>query len=473
VVFTSDHPVAAQLRNLINKGVLAEAEVLLKNTQAESDPDLMQVLIEGKEVIGRLRREYNLDPPGLIKKLQLFIPDISSEDVQRWRKAGFLQSRIIDGKIRYFHREPANLFRFCEEAKQRRDEHKNNNSTQPSSRHRLLKHLSEVVAAAEDSGHKLVFPVRHRIRFRLTVHPNHPSAKAGSLVRCWLPFPQEYRQQTGVKLIRTKPVKYIVTSSFTDDNIIRSSQRSVYLEQHIIDPSQSIVFEEEFEYVSHAYYPGIKDADAQPLSENYNGSYLSERPPHIVFTPQLRQAVQQAIGQEENPLVKARKIFHFIANTIRYCSEEEYSIIPSFTTKALTTRKGDCGIQGMLFITMCRAAGIPARWQSGYQTRPNAWDIHDWAECYVQPWGWLPADVSYGFMDSDDPRIREFYFGHLDSYRLIVNMDYGFPLQPPKHSLRSEPADFQRGEVEIDGRNLYFDEWDWDFQVHAEPIPKK
>jgi len=41
--------------------------------------------------------------------------------------------------------------------------------------------------------------------------------------------------------------------------------------------------------------------------------------------------------------------------------------------------------------------------------------------------------------------VREFYFGHQDSYRLIVNLDYGSPLVPAKQSLRSEPADFQRG----------------------------
>jgi hypothetical protein len=61
--------------------------------------------------------------------------------------------------------------------------------------------------------------------------------------------------------------------------------------------------------------------------------------------------------------------------------------------------------------------------------------------------------------------VRYFYFGHQDSYRMIVNLDYGCPLQPPKKSMRSEPADFQRGEVEIDGRNLYFNEWEYDIEV--------
>ncbi|UCD28088.1 MAG: transglutaminase domain-containing protein, partial [Planctomycetota bacterium] len=317
-----------------------------------------------------------------------------------------------------------------------------------------------------------ILPFRHKMRYKLTVHPNRPSVKTGSIVRCWLPFPQQYRQQKEIRLIRTRPTEHIIAPTFVDDIMGRGMpQRTVYLERRVDDPTRPIVFEEEFEYISSAYYPHIRDADARPLPADYGAAYLTERPPHILFTPQLRKAVHQAIGREINPLAKARKIFNFVAHNIRYCSEQEYSVIPSFTTKALTTRKGDCGIQSMLFITMCRAAGIPARWQSGYSTRPHAWDLHDWAEFYVEPWGWLPADVSYGFMESDDPRIREFYFGHLDSYRLIINMDYGSPLQPAKKSLRSEPADFQRGEVEIDGRNLYFDEWDWDLKVHVEPVP--
>jgi hypothetical protein len=58
----------------------------------------------------------------------------------------------------------------------------------------------------------------------------------------------------------------------------------------------------------------------------------------------------------------------------------------------------------------------------------------------------------------------------MDPYRLIVNLDYARELHPPKTSFRSEPNDFQRGEVEIDGHNLYFDEWDWTFRVESTPL---
>jgi hypothetical protein len=71
---------------------------------------------------------------------------------------------------------------------------------------------------------------------------------------------------------------------------------------------------------------------------------------------------------------------------------------------------------------------------------------------------------------SDNPKVREFYLGHQDAYRLIVNRDYGCPLVPPVSSLRSEPADFQRGEIEIDGKNLFYDDWDYDIEFQWTPL---
>jgi hypothetical protein len=127
-------------------------------------------------------------------------------------------------------------------------------------------------------------------------------------------------------------------------------------------------------------------------------------------------------------------------------------------------------VQATLFITMCRYAGIPARWQSGWQSKPGEVNMHDWSEIYVAPWGWIPCDASNGLQQSDDPKVREFYLGHQDAYRLIVNRDYGCPLVPPVSSLRSEPADFQRGEIEIDGMNLFYDDWDYDIEFQWTPL---
>ena len=55
--------------------------------------------------------------------------------------------------------------------------------------------------------------------------------------------------------------------------------------------------------------------------------------------------------------------------------------------------------------------------------------------------------------------------GGIDSWRMVVNTDYGMPLVPAKRYPRSETVDFQRGEVEWEGGNLYFTQWNYDMEI--------
>jgi CubicO group peptidase (beta-lactamase class C family) len=448
-------------RALTDQGKFSEAEALLRENITSVDGPVIDDYAVALETIRRIRLDYSLAPEEILTKIRGSIPDVTAEDLERWRQQGVLQHRMIDGEVRYFGREPSNLFRFCEEARSRRKA-----DVQPAGwKFDLPEHLAQLVAEAERSDNPQIHPVKHRIRYALRVKEGHPRLRPGAKVRCWLPFPQEYRQQRDVNLISTDPPDAIVAPN-------GHPQRTVYFEQIIEDPSKPPKFVAEFEFVTYAYVPKLDparvkayDTEGAPYRE-----FTAERPPHVVFTPDLRQIVNEIVGDEINPLLRARRIFRWIDTNVRYCSEVEYSTIPNISGKALSTRKGDCGVQGLLFITMCRAAGIPARWQSGWETLPNSWNMHDWAEFYVEPWGWLPADPSYGLKEHDDPRVREFYCGHMDAYRMIVNLDYARELYPLKISFRSEPNDFQRGEIEIDGRNLYYDEWDWSFDVRTIPL---
>jgi hypothetical protein len=470
LAWTSNDPVVMQAIELLNAGDFARAQELLGSDDGHPDAQVAQARLEMQEIIRRLRHEYRLDEQAMLDKLRKGIPDASPDDLKKWRDAGALQYRTIDGQVRYFNREPVNLFRFSEEAKARRDKHAKSDAAPDKPKWTLHQHLEQVIAAGEASDSPQVVPIKHRITYKLTIPPNPKGAKRGSVARVWLPFPQDYRQQKDVKLISASPADPVIAPNAIDGKTIGgAAQRTLFFERTIDDPSQPMPFTAVYHYTSFAYYPKLDDAKAQPLPAEWGDAYLRERLPHIAFTPELRAKVAQLVGDETNPLVRARKIFQFVSDEIRYCGEEEYGLIPSFSTKALSAKKGDCGVQGMLFITMCRVAGIPARWQSGWETKPINWNMHDWAEFYIAPWGWLPADPSYGLQKSDNEKIRWFYLGHQDSYRLIGNLDYGSPLHPPKQSLRSEPADFQRGEVEIDGRNLYFDEWPWDFKFEQDP----
>ena len=100
----------------------------------------------------------------------------------------------------------------------------------------------------------------------------------------------------------------------------------------------------------------------------------------------------------------------------------------------------------------------------------NGKNLHDWAEIYFEGIGWIPVDSSFGqqtWGKNDDERL--FFFGGQDAYHLTINNDFGRPLSPEKMHLRSETVDFQRGEVEWRGGNLYFDQWDYAFTVAPSP----
>ncbi|HRK31207.1 MAG TPA: transglutaminase domain-containing protein [Tepidisphaeraceae bacterium] len=432
------------------------------------------------EVIRRYRREYSQTRPQLLSALRKSIPDITDADLDRWIAAGQVQCREIDGEVLFFRREPGQILRFCKEAMERKAA-----ATKPapdtdtdasSKRWTRLAHLAEIIAAANASDAQEVLPTRTRVNYSLTVKPN-ARAKTGSRLRVWLPFPQDYARQSNVRLLNSEPGEARVAESASDGQTIAGpAQRTVYLEQTIDNPALPIRFAIEFEYDTSALYPTLDDATAAEALRGsgvgVHANYLAERPPHIVFTPELKARVDEIVGRETNPLAKARKIFHWLDEHLPWTPEEEYCVIPNLSMHGLQRGKGDCGVASMLFITMCRIAGVPARWQSGWTTHPVGWNMHDWAEIHVAPWGWIPVDASYGRQKSDDPAIRDFYFGHTDSHRLIVNLDYGHPLSPLKKSFRSEPLDFQRGEVELDGHNLYFDEWDYQFAFEHTPIKR-
>ncbi|HRX86521.1 MAG TPA: transglutaminase domain-containing protein, partial [Phycisphaerae bacterium] len=449
-----------QARDLVQQGRFHDADALLSDCIADPTAPVTSPCAILREQMRRILIDYRLTADAMLAKLKQSIPDVTAEDVARWTEHDDLQHRVIDGETRYFAREPSNLFRFCAEAKARRTP-----SVPPAGDDfDLPRHIAHLLEIADRTGDTEVYPVHHHVTYTLRVKDGNARVKPGAKVRCWLPYPQEYRQQSDVRLIRTDPPGGKVAPNNTP-------QRTVYFEKTIDDADAPLAFTAEFEFTTRAFCPRLDPTEAtlpDPRSRVMR-EFTAERPPHIVFTPEIRRIADEVTKGETNPLLKAKKLYHWVCANVRYNAEMEYSTIFDISDKAMTSRRGDCGVQALLYITLCRAAGVPARWQSGWETQPIGWNMHDWAEIYVGPWGWLPVDPSYGLQDHPDPRVREFYCGHMDPYRMIVNLDYGRDLVPPKTSFRSEPSDFQRGEIEIDGHNLYFDEWSWDFDLETMP----
>ena len=96
---------------------------------------------------------------------------------------------------------------------------------------------------------------------------------------------------------------------------------------------------------------------------------------------------------------------------------------------------------------------------------PGDVNLHDWAEAYFEGIGWVPVDVSFGRIKNENDKVDHYFLGGIDAYRYYVNDDYSGDFFPAKTHLRSETVDFQRGEVEWKGENLYFGRWKYNMQV--------
>ncbi len=472
-------------QELIAKGEFREAKKLLTPVVDPAAPATTKGAII-LEVLERTRADFPHDEAEIAKQLRQSIPDVKETEIEAWRDAGVLQSKQIDGEHRYFRNAAANLFRLSKEARERREK-----IPEEAKRFDLNGLIAKLNAIAKTADTPAIYPVKHRVTYTLTLKEDNPRLKPGAEVRAWLPFPQQYRiQQTDVKLLSPKLEELgdgpPMGRDFRDalqpitENSIKqlaylspdyAPQRTIYFEQVVDDKATPPKFVAEYEFTTCAYVPTLDLELVKPYDEESDLfiEFTKQQLPHIAFTSEVKKLVKEIVGDETNPLKKAQLIFTWVSENLPWVSEMEYSTIPSLSKKGLAARCGDCGVQNTTFITLCRAAGVPARWQSGFGTKPGEEGMHDWAEIYVEPWGWLPADASYGLRKSDDPAVRDFFCGHMDPYRLIVNLDYGRELHPKKTSFRSEPIDFQRGEVEVDGHNLYFDQWEWDLEVESTP----
>ena len=186
------------------------------------------------------------------------------------------------------------------------------------------------------------------------------------------------------------------------------------------------------------------------------GVWLEEQSPHIRFTPYLRNLAEQIVGKEKDPLKAAEKIYDYITTKVKYSYMKEYFLIPQIPQYCAENLRGDCGVQALLFITLCRICGIPAKWQSGLYAIPGYVGPHDWAMFYVRPYGWLYADPSFGgaaFREGDEER-RKFYFGNLDPFRMAANNAFSVPFACRKRFRPIDPYDNQSGEIESEERGF-------------------
>ncbi len=394
-----------------------------------------------------------------------YIPDVTDEQITEWTKSGKLESMEIGKRTMYFRNAAPNLFRIVPELKGLRELPEGHETIDSKTIPVIKSMVENMPGQTGDDGVTrtggITMPKRMRVRFSLTVPVN--TLKAGKTLRCWLPYPrQDVARQTDVKFIEAgvNDIAYPEGKiTFSDPGC---SHSSIYMEART-NRYQDITFYEIFEYTSAAEWYCIDSSKVQPYdtkSPEYK-EYTSEREAHVMFTDRIRSAADSLTAGTDNPYLQAKAIYTWIDKSFPWASAREYSTLENIPGYVLGSGHGDCGMVTLLFMTMCRYKGIPTRWQSGLMMHPGYKNIHDWCEAWFEGYGWVPVDQSFGITSYGG----YFFLGGIEPYRMIVNTDFGGQLSPEKKYPRSDTVDFQRGEVEWDGGNLYFNQWDYNFEI--------
>ncbi len=442
---------------LVNHGNFRQAAQLIDSLKQSSRLSAVEAwkLDSLQDMMHRIRLDFSKSEQQIRQELQPYYGTPDDFLMTHWEQTGKLEMKVIDGEKRYFARAVPNLFRLDPAArwiKLDRD-----GGTVDSLNLFRLKHLAEVIRAAGKSFDP-VLPVSMELTYTVRVKPD--VVPAGEMISCWMPVPREGNpRQKNFRLLSTEPDSFRLAPN---DYL----QRTVFLQKKTV-AGEPVIFQVRFAVETAAQYFDLQPEQIKPYntgSELYR-TYTAERPPQLVFTPEIKALAGKIVGDETNPLEKVRKIYTWISDSIPWASALEYCTMNHIPGYVIQNGHGDCGMQTLLFMSLARAEGIPARWQSGWMLHPSHVNLHDWCEVYYEGVGWVPVDQSFKLQDSNDQRVREFYVHGIDSYRLIVNDDYGQELYPPKKYWRSEPYDFQRGELEWSGGNLYFDKWNWNMEV--------
>ena len=123
--------------------------------------------------------------------------------------------------------------------------------------------------------------------------------------------------------------------------------------------------------------------------------------------PEIRQIAESIDDQTQMDVVK--NIYDYVVDNMEYTAHngKDWGAV-----KALQWKKGDCTEYSDLFVALCRAKNIPARFVAGYTLRFD--DIspkHNWVEVFLQDYGWVPFDPSWG--DIENFILRDMAFSRM------------------------------------------------------------
>jgi len=158
------------------------------------------------------------------------------------------------------------------------------------------------------------------------------------------------------------------------------------------------------------------------IPDKIKNKYLENNEKYQINSPVIQDAVKKAIGNEKNPYWIARKIYNYLIDNMYYEMLGGWNTAPT----VLERGNGSCSEYSFVYIAMCRAAAIPARYVGTVAIRGDEASMddvfHRWVEIYIPDYGWIPVDPSGG--DRKLPRNQARCFGTI-SNRFLITTESG------------------------------------------------
>ena len=315
----------------------------------------------------------------------------------------------------------------------------------------------------------------HHIVYRFTIDVPYTPALRGDTLRVWMPMPLETQRQRNVKVLSALPGPAQCTPAEA-----QALHNTLYMSAPVVT-GKPTHFEATISYDALGEYfsPEFIAARIKPYdrtSQLYR-EYTAEQLPHIVYKGDnagIADLARSIVGEETDPYRQSELVYDYIINRYPWAGAREYSTLECIPRYVLREGHGDCGQVALLYISLMRSLGVPARWESGWMLHPGEKNLHDWAEVYFEGVGWVPVDVSFGrYTGASDPRARKFYSTGMDAWRMASNKGVSGAFSPAKKFVRSETVDAQLGEVESTRGNLFYPGWQQNFEIlEATPLAR-
>ena len=407
----------------------------------ENLPQSLRYCLElQREMMVRMPVEFPYTYDEALAIIRQHIPDFTKEEMDHIIAQRKIRWAYVNGRFRIFNRFFSSLVKAYAGFAQRA------NQTLPGVESAVggIPLLDYSMQKMQQQG-----AMSNRIRIRASVRLKDGEFKPGMFIRAHLPIPSACEQQSDICIEGYYPENARIAPE-------DAHQRAICWEETMEENHEFWV---EYSYTHTARYHDLEGQVAQPGVYDFD---LQEQAPHIVFTPYMRALVAELTEGVTDPLQKARIFYDFITKNMSYTFMPSYFLLENIPDTCAQNFNGDCGVFALLFLTMCRCAGIPAQWQSGFTAEPDFCGGHDWVRFYVEPQGWLFADCSYGVSanrNQNEAR-RKFYFGNLDPYRMVANDAFQADFTVMKQQWRADPYDNQVGEMESADTGFSFEQYE-------------